>query len=359
MKNQKRFTIFFISISFIALALLFSQCKKEKDAAFVTPVADATINGRVVAPSGKPIGSAEITAGKYATLSDKNGDFSLKVVAGTYKLVIQTGDGHVFRTELDVTVGSMQTIVLPEPDGVLKQVGALAFIPGNYDHIETVIIDSLGYTATALTLNDLSNLSTINAYAALFFNCGLLEMSGITMDSTKYANLHSFLAGNGSIYASDFAVECLTGDGFLRPSLNPNMGRQHHEKTGSGVVFSCITPQIGGFIEDSSLCTSKSGNVGMINNAHIDDAGIVNLLGKDSLDVFYDLGGWEKISLLDTPFSAAITDNNLGNGVLAAKMDIDYETPGGVIFYTTFHTHPQGAISEDVQKILEYFILNL
>jgi len=32
---------------------------------------------------------------------------------------------------------------------------------------------------------------------------------------------------------------------------------------------------------------------------------------------------------------------------------------GGTIYYTTFHNHVQGAVSPDMQKMLEYFILNL
>ena len=97
----------------------------------------------------------------------------------------------------------------------------------------------------------------------------------------------------------------------------------------------------------------------MIYNTDIISPAIINLLGKDSLDIYYDLGGWEVISQVDLPFNVIISDNNMGYGPLAASMDVDDENPGGVIFFTTFHNHPMGYYSHDIQDILEYFILNL
>jgi hypothetical protein len=53
-----------------------------------------------------------------------------------------------------------------------------------------------------------------------------------------------------------------------------------------------------------------------------------------------------------------INDGNLF-GPLALRSDPFSPEYGGIIFYTTFHNETQGTISPDVQKILQYFILNL
>lgn len=362
MKPYKKLRILPAAMPFLMMVLLFSQCKKEKDNSELSSSSkDATIMGRIHTPSGIALGSVEVKAGANATKSDKNGDFILKVVPGNYTLVMQTGAGHVFKTEMNITVGVSQTVLLTPAESVLKQIKNLAYIPGTWDQIQTIIIDTLGYSATAITMNDLSNLSTLTPFAALFLNCGVLEMSGVSMDSTKYANLNSYLSNLGSIYASDFAVECLTGDNHLRPyGSGNNLGRiGHTAESGIHTLASCVSPKIGGFIEDSSLCTLKSGAAGMVANAHINDPSIVNLLGKDSIDIFYDLGGWEVVNLVDAPFNPIITDNNMGYGPLAVSMDVDAENAGGVIYFTTFHNHPSGFYSHDVQHILQYFILNL
>lgn len=364
MKSKNTFKFLFTTLSLISLTLWYTSCKKDnknEEITANTSVPDAYISGKVLSPSGKNIGSAEIIAGQYKTKSDKDGNFVLHLFHGNYNLIIQTGSGHVFKTELAVSVSADQTLVLPTSQTALKQIKNLAYIPGAYDKIETLIIDTLGYTATMISISDLSNLSTLSPYAAIFMNCGLLGMPPNQMDSTKYANLNSYISKLGSIYASDFAVECLTGDNNFRPVISSyNLSKMEaHKGGGPQVLATCISPLIGGFIADSSLCTLKSGPNGMVYNAHIIDADIINLLGKDSLDILYDLGGWEIISNVEAPFSTIISDNTQGNGPLAVKTDFDDENPGGVIFYTTFHNHPQGVLNKDVQNILQYFILNL
>lgn len=125
-------------------------------------------------------------------------------------------------------------------------------------------------------------------------------------------------------------------------------------------MTTCSTPQNGGFLPDSSLCASKSGSTGLVPNADIYDANIITLLGKDSIDIIYDLGGWEVISVVDAPFTTIIEDNSgLSNGPLAVSCDLNGPVVGGKIFYTTFHNHPQGTISPDIKNVLQYFILNL
>jgi hypothetical protein len=362
MKTRSILKFFLLAIPLIGMITLFSKCKKDDNNSNGSGNnADATISGKVYSPSGIALGAVEVLAGQYKTMTDHTGSFTLKVAPGSYTLIFQTGKGHIFKTEQNVTVVQNQVINIEPVESVLKQTQTLAYIPGNYDHIETIVIDTLGYSATMISMNDLSNLSSITPFAAIFMNCGLLEMSGVTMDSTKYANLQAYMVGLGSLYASDFAVECLTGDGHLKPApvLNYSLSRTQHGGTGGNQLLgTCISPMLGGFLEDSCLCTLKSGITGMIIGAQINDANIVTLLGHSTIDLYYDLGGWEVISLVDPPFTTVITDTQ-SNGPLAVTTDFNDETPGGVIFYTTFHNEPQGTVSQDMNQILQYFILNL
>lgn len=348
----------------IVTSVLFFSCKKEESnqdtpVSSQIPAPDSKITGVVTSPNGQVIGSAKVIAGPYNTLSDANGAFTLNVYHGNYTLIIETGNGSLFQTSLNVTVTTAQVLSLLPSQSTLQQVGTLAYIPGNYDNIQSIIIDSLGYAATAITMNDLSNYSLLSGFDALFLNCGVKEMSGVDMDSLKYTNLSAYLSNHGSIYASDFAVEVLTGDGHWRQMAPVFSTAGKHTHGGNGVVplSTCMSPKLGGFISDSSLCTSKSGPSGMLQGATILDAGIINLLGSNTIDINYDLGGWEVVSTWNTPMNAIITDTNFG--ALALKSDRFSNEYGGLIFFTTFHNEPQGAVSTDVKNILQYFILNL
>jgi Carboxypeptidase regulatory-like domain len=346
----------------IAAALCISStgCKKNDDTSGgdAAPV-NSTISGKVHSPTGKLIGAAEIIAGNYKTKSDKNGDFSLPVAAGTYQLIIQTGGGNVFKTTVSCTATANQNTALTYSQTKLNQVGNMAYIAGTWDKIETIINDSLGYMAVPITVADLDSTSTLETYDVIFMNCGALNTDH--MDSLRYANLNWFMQNGGSIYASDYAVEFLTGDGYYRQANSSTQWafrNSNHTASGLQVLSTCSTADLGGFIQDSSLCTSKIGSSGIIANAHISDANLVVLLGKDSIDIDYNLGSWERIGLLDAPFTSIINDP-MTNEPLAATTDFNGNYPGGKIFYTTFHNEAQGVISSDVQNILQYFILNL
>lgn len=361
MKTLKKHLVL-IAVIFAATSFIFSACKKDKDSSVIPNDDYALIKGKVVTPSGKPVGLAEVFANNYKTISDKDGNFSLQVSAGSYSLTIQTAKGHIFKSVIDVSVIKGDTLILNEQQTVLKQVKSLAYIMGSYDQIEKIIIDTLGYSATSISTLQLDSLSFLQSFGGIFLNCTGWKV----MDSLKYTNLGAYVIGGGSLYASDWAIEYLTGNGQWRPSGN-NSGNStlkvnHGHVAGDNTMASCMTGKIGGFIPDSALCTVKAGSSGYINNADIVDTDLITLLGKDSINLFYDLGAWEYILVLDTPFVSMVEKPNsiYGSGVLATSCDLNGTvTAGGRIFYTTFHNHPQGTISNDVNLILQYFILNL
>src|SRR4051812_22865396 len=123
MKKKPKFKFFLTQVLIASMIFIFLTCKKRKknEDFYQKSVSNATVAGRVHSPNNKPIGSAEIKAGIYSTLSDKNGNFVLKVTAGNYKLVIQTGQGHVFKTEINISLAENQVLNLEESQTALKQ----------------------------------------------------------------------------------------------------------------------------------------------------------------------------------------------------------------------------------------------
>lgn len=386
---------------------MFSSCQKDKD----NP--DGILNfgyvkGHVYTPSGAPVPAAGVFIDDngeiYFARTDKEGYFYLRAPEGERLLHVQGGDGSMFRSQYEVVIEADEVLELPDNFLKISQAVEMAYIPGAYDRIETILIDSMGYTADMLSVSDLDNPTLLATYGALFFNCGKYG----ALDSAKYANLEEYVMNGGNIYASDYAVEYLTGDGnYTSSGSHPYKPHTHGDVNPANIKAGCNTPEIGGFIDDVTLCTDKEGPVTMLYQVDIIDTLIQAFLGKTKVDIEYDLGAWEVIKDLTAPWEVLIQDP-VTYGPLAAKMNIPttasvrnmldqgwvticHFPPGnpanmqtitisvnalpphlahgdyigscvggaGTIFFTTFHNHVQGNVGPDVYQILQYFIMNL
>jgi hypothetical protein len=349
MKTNNQRGLVSLAILFACAFILLSACKKENNTAKEEDETLATATGRVMSANLLvPIAGATVACAAHQTVTNSNGEYTLSVPTGNQTLRIFTGNGQIFMTEIPINLTINEVLIIPDSTSALHQIGSMAYVPGMYDKIERIIIDSLGYTATMLQPSDLANIGLYFDYDALFLNCD----NEPALNTTIYNNLAAFYLAGGSIYASDFAVEYLTGDG------NPGPGLHNFDHRSYNTTSTCVSPLIGGFVADSALCTSKSGTSGMVANVKILDINIITALGKDSLDINYDLGGWELVHSVDAPFHT-IMEKTTGYpfGAVAVKSD---PYPGaGDIFFTTFHNEPQGVISPDVKNILQYFIMNL
>lgn len=389
-----------IALLFTASLLLTNACKNDKTDDPATPdVPTGTITGKVLAQNGTtPIPMATVFVDYngeiYLTYTDKNGNFSLEAPAGTVSLYIESGKGNIFRSLITATITEDQTVTIPNGSVKLQQTSNLAYIAGAYDNIQDIIINQLGYTADEITIADLDNLNKLRGYAGIFLNCG---KSG-ALDANKYANLLAFVNGGGSIYASDWAVEYLTGDGNAKSPAQHVI--QPAQKTG------CVG-ELGGFIDDSLLCTDKIAPMTTIQGALILPSDVQAYMGVNTLNIEYDLGGWEQILDVACPPWEVLIEDTATYGPLAIRMTFagtgsksggkqewvtichippgnpanahtitiaasalpahlahgDYlgscQGNGGTVYFTTFHNDVQGTISADIQKMLEYFILNL
>lgn len=404
MKTKWGFTGLLFTLS---LVLVINSCHKEPEN--VTPpdntvVDKGFVTGKVLAQNGTtaiPNASVFIDCDGelYITSTGLDGVFLLQAPAGARVLNVQSGTGRIFRAQYNVNIVKDQTTNIPNGTLKLTQSVNLAYIQGQFDNIQTIITDSLGYTADELTVSDLDNLTLLESYGAIFLNCG---KNGL-LDTQKYLNLMAFVQDGGCIYASDYAVEYLTGDGNAK-----NTGHHHAPNQ---LKATCPNGLAGGFIEDSTLCTSKTGPYGVINNCEIVAPDLQAYLGKTYIDINYNLSQWEVIELYDLPWEVLIRDTatygplairayiNISNKELNAVQDTGWVTichipPGnpnnahtitisvnalqahlahgdylgpcnsqgsssGVIYFTTFHNEIQGTLSPDVKNILQYFILNM
>ena len=389
------------------LVLAFVSCQKDKEGDD-TNLNFGYVKGKVYTPSGVSVPAAnvfvDLNGEIYIARTDKNGYFYLRAPEGEQVLNVQGGDGSIFRAQYNVEIKADEVTSIPDNTLKITQAVELAYIPGAYDQIETILIDSLGYTADMLAVTDLNNPTLLASYGAIFLNCGKPD----AMDSAKYANLEDYVLNGGNLYASDWAVEYLTGDGnFMVNSSQPFVVDQHKLTHASNPKSGCLSPEVGGFIDDATLCTDKDGPSTILYQADIVDPLIQAFLGKTKIDVEYDLGAWEVIKDLTIPWEVLIQDPAT-YGPLAVRMNFPTQAstraqldqgwvtichipPGnpanmhtitisvnalpahlahgdyvgncvggsGTIYYTTFHNHVQGNIGPDVYQIMQYFIMNL
>jgi hypothetical protein len=350
---KKHFPLLFL---FSAITFIYSSCKKDNSE---SPEVNSVITGQVHSPSGVLINHAHVVAGSYQTYTDSSGKFSLPVSEGIYTLKFFTGDGRIFKTSYQCWVNKNDSVHIAWDETGLNQNGNIAYLNGLYDNIQ-VLLDSMGYNFTEISIGDLSNYTVLTSYDMILMNCGALDF-GFHMDSTKYSNLNYYIQNGGSVYISDFSVMFLTGDGYFKPTnqvSNFAWRNANHHNNNIGIQTTCSNPVVGGFIADSILCTHKTGPICQVPAAILNDSDFVSVLGKSTISIHYDLDSWEVISSISYPFSPTITDAT-NYGCLAAKADLNGNYAGGKIYYTTFHNNIQGTINNDTKQILQYVIMNL
>lgn len=380
---------------FLAAFLFLYSCKKQDipDGNITIPeIEKGIITGKIVAANKKTAVRNAIvfitdSSNVYSTYTDINGNFSLEAPAGLQKLHIQSGSGNIFRTDINVIVVAKTTTAISTEAIQLNQVSSLAYIPGTYDKIEAILIDSLGYSATEINYAALNSINLIKGFSAIFINC----TSGMNSDWLKDSVLAVYVANGGSLYTSDYAVSSLIG--MVAPP--------------------CPNPRPGGFIGDSLLCTQRIGTSGTLNNASITSPTLQTYLNKNTMNVKFDLGSWESVQNFNSNFWEVMVTHPTTNAPLLLRTEnytnssagsvvvgpgsnnnmvtICHKPQGslpvtitipqselafhlahgdsqgscnsvngaGRIYYTTFHNHPNGLISSDMKHILDFIILNL
>ena len=273
---------------------------------YVEPTFNGSIEGRVCDPTGRQwlAGAAVYTNITDETgvivevrqsFTDRNGEFLLEDLAPDvdYTVYAQHGD-QVLWTET-VFVANGEDVKLPPPDCFEPLELSIALVEGNYDDVD-VVLESMGFanywsvdgTSEASLTAFLTDLEQMRAYDVIFFNGGHVEQGVIyDYDPTNpvppqvIANLQTFVAEGGSVYASDWSYD----------------------------VIEQAWPDAIDFLGDDSLYNSAEMGEYALVDAKVTDEALSSFLGTDSVAVEYDLPVWPPMQSVEGYVSVHLTGN--------------------------------------------------
>lgn len=230
--------------------------------------------------------------------------------------------------------------------------------PQGYDDMKK-IIDSLGYESTEIQSADLTDYNKIKDYNVIFINCAA---ETDTYAAQAASALKQFVQSGGAIYASDFA---------------------------NSYMMEAFTDKINFYNVQSKTDynSPRVGNVGET-SATVVDSGLAQVLGKSSLKINFDLGGWVVIKSVASDVTVHITgeapitgsatqdpeqlqqqlqefQNNpeklqelysqSSQTLSGVPFVVSFSYGKGEVIYTSFHNEAQ--VSEDVKKMLDWFVI--
>ena len=244
----------------------------------------------------------------------------------------------------------------------------LAITPAGFDDMNEVLKD-LDYNAVEIEEDDLSSLSTLSEYDAVYINCS--SAVDIVAEDAKDA-IKDYVENGGIVYASDYA--------------NSIIEAAFPEK----IKFYKGYEIPGG--ESNEAESSRVGNFGK-QTAKITDPGLESVLDKDSIEVDYNLPNWAVIDSVSSDVDVLVK----GPVPVAGSMNIDAESleefknmdltdPSsteelnekfydsaetlddkpyvvtfsegkGEVLYTTFHNEVQN--TSDMEKMLDWFAIRI
>jgi len=360
------------------------------------------LSGTACGPDGQDIAGAVITvrgvdcqgmAVVQETRANANGQYALgNLPEGTVTITLEIGS---FSRDFSVDIRGGETTDLDTTGAdycLSRDAAKIAVITGSFDHIEG-ILDDMGFeydlfcgdapsNAGARTL--FGDWDRLTQYDVVFINCGSVLPLTHTSGRSIVENLQRFVSEGGSVYISDLAASVITqawpnsvrfrgiseslpgGFDFGLPpeqqaccacttncppscGINP-MGVTHNDRGDM-----CLGSMFDGRIPFGFFCPGDimmgDGYPGQV-QARLESEILRTALGRDSLAVHFDTGGWVEID------SVGPNTEVLVSGPYAPLMSM-YTDPssGGRVAYTTFHNETQ--TSSDVQAILRALIFQL
>lgn len=341
--------------------------------------APGSIKGQACAPSGERVSGAVVTldgldcngqAFSLTTQTAADGSYSFpQVDSGSHDMTISSGS---FNRRLTVSVQPGQETDLAGQDSkycLAADSVKIAVIGGKYDHVEGVLAslqltydmkgnDDANLAGTRAFLTDLT---AMKSYDIIFFNCGDTWSSmRQTYPSDMNAimlNIRNYVLQGGSLYASDLAHPFVEG----------------------------ALPELFDFLGDDTQTTQAwDGYAPQTLQATVASPALQQALGRSTVEIAYPhnptqmiygnnwamlegVGAQSVAHVLGSPSRCANggfftpcprIDGQLNNvPLLASYKDAG---SGGSVVYTTFHNErQQSAVSQDILKILKFFIFQL
>ena len=182
----------------------------------------------------------------------------------------------------------------------------------SYDDVGQIIRGIGGnFEFVTLTNAHFANVYALSQFYAIFINCGSHNIVNTT-------TLRSYVYQGGIVYASDLA-----GDSLL-------------------AAF-------------PGLFSFSTGDAQTIHNASIVLRSLAMHMGRDHLDVIFDLSGWYVVSNLTADATVYIRGNVAGHGDRPLAFSFDFGR--GRVFYTSFHNHMQA--TGDMLNFIEYLVFRI
>lgn len=281
-----------------------------------------TVVGQVFSKNGlEKIQGASVTVANLSnspqTVTDIEGKYSLAgVPSGSQSLLIKKG---LFQSTVSIDVVAGETTTAPQAN--IEVTGKLGFVPGEYDNIQQIIRDDLGYAIDSLSSSDLNDAGKLANYKAIFLNCGLDESPFYT--GAGLTELKNFIQNGGSVYASDWAGEFIE---FMFPDK--------------------ITIETSG-AEQTITAT-------------IIDQNLKNFIGKETVVINFDMGGWGEIVSTDQSVTSLLIADYTSyvSGELTNKpLAVSFTHGTGKVIYTAFHN--EANVTSDAIKVLIGFLYSL
>jgi hypothetical protein len=324
-------------------------------------IEDGAISGRVCDPSGRTwlpdaeayiniVDDAGVIYDTKVAYSDVDGIWTIAELPGEREYTVYVQYGPDLLDQETVWVGSGETIQLDEPDCFDPLALDVAVITGDYDDFNLVLdqmgfanyqlIDGLDEAALTTFLDDPSELEK---YDIIFFNGGFIEEGVIydTEDGTdtgptqRIANIVDYVAGGGSIYASDWAYDVVE-EGW--PDRADFVGADEVPDDAQKGDYEVVT-------------------------AAISDTALAEFLGKNYLDVTYDLPVWAPVESVASSVSVHLTatvpySDGLSDYTLTSVPILySFNSGDGKVVYSTFRVARNA--SDDMVATLQYMMYRL
>lgn len=296
--------------------------------------------GQACTPSGETLAAAQVmitgidcegAAFSIQTSADGSGNYHLEnVPAGDHEIFVTSGS---FSGERTVRIREGQTTDLSSDDEKVcvsgEDVKIMVFNGSNEDM--GALLDNMGLaydkinSAGAATANFLEDLPRLMEYDILFFECNHNFATSVNAASDRervLQNLRGFVNSGGSLYASDNAYQWI------------NQTFPHLADFGGTATSEVVT-------------------------ADVMSTEMLTLLGKDTVEIDFDLSGMRVIDSIDPMARLHFRATRAGRPNL--PLMYSYNDPsGGTVIYTSFHSSAQGgASSQDILDILHFLIFQL
>jgi hypothetical protein len=299
--------------------------------------------------------------------TNAQGQFSIQVPEGSWSVVATAGS---FSQTYSVTVTAGQTTAIPENQLCFaSNTARLAVVTGPGDHIET-LLTGLGFTVTTFDGTSSGWASSAGAqqflldpgqmsqFDIIFFDCASGRVNGSIDFGTNTTgitqNLKSFVAGGGSVYASDWAfifVSLVSGDiQWLSSVGNINMPFNTYDLMGYAPQMLTANVVDNGLAQYLGQTTV---NINFPNNssAHALHWGLMETVNAPAVVLIS--GDAEPCGI--NPTTCTVAGSAISDVPLAAL--VPSSNGSGVVEYTSFHDIDQ--TTTDVQQILKYLIFKL